>query len=195
VPLPAPRARGERPLEETLRARRSVREYRAEALTLAQVAQLLWAAQGITHRDGRRTAPSAGALYPLELYLVAGHVQGLVAGVYRYVPPTHELERVSEGDARAALCRAALGQEWVAQAPVVVVVAAVERRTTRKYGARGRQYVHLEAGHAAQNTLLQATALGLGAVMVGAFDDEAVRRVLALPAEETTLYIMPIGRP
>lgn len=193
--LPPPRARGEVALERALRLRRSVRDYAATALTLAEAAQLLWAAQGVTAGDGRRTAPSAGALYPLELYLVAGRVQGLEAGVYRYLSQGHRRTRLVAEDVRAELAAAALGQGCVATAPAVLVFAAVERRTTRKYGDRGHQYVRLEAGHAAQNAFLQAAALGLGAVMVGAFDDAAVRRLLRLPEEETPLYLMPIGRP
>jgi SagB-type dehydrogenase family enzyme len=193
--LPAPRLDGEVSLERVLHARHSVREYRDAGLTLVEVAQLLWAAQGITRRDGGRTAPSAGALYPLELRLVAGRVQGLEPDVYHYLPDGHRLAGSGTGEARAALAEAALGQEWVKDAPAVLVISAVEQRTTRKYGSRGHEYVRLEAGHAAQSALLQAAALGLGAVMVGAFDDAAVRRALRLPAEETPLYLMPLGRP
>jgi SagB-type dehydrogenase family enzyme len=193
VPLPAPRLDGGVSLERALAGRRSVREFARGALTLPQVAQLLWAAQGVTHRDGGRTAPSAGALYPLELYLVAGEIRDLAPAVYRYVPGRHQLEQVAAGDMRRGLCAAALAQECVAEGAVVFVFTAVERRTTRKYGSRGVRYVHIEVGHAAQNLALQATALGLGSVTVGAFDDAAVARVLDLPEGEAPLYLMPVG--
>jgi len=193
ITLPAPRLDGGAALEHALAERRSVREFASGALTLPQVAQLLWAAQGVTHGDGLRTAPSAGALYPLELYVVAGAVDKLAPGIYRYVPGKHKLEPVIIGDQRRPLCAAALAQECVAAGAVVFVFTAVERRTTRKYGPRGVRYVHMEAGHAAQNLALQATALGLGSVTVGAFDDAAVARLLHLPGDEAPLYLMPVG--
>ncbi|OGI43059.1 MAG: nitroreductase [Candidatus Muproteobacteria bacterium RBG_16_64_11] len=193
VALPAPHRDGATALERAFAERRSVREFARGALTLPQVAQLLWAAQGVTQRDGARTAPSAGALYPLELYLVAGEVRELAPGIYRYVPGKHQLEPVAAGDERRGLCAAALAQECVAAGAAVFVFTAVERRTTRKYGPRGVRYVHIEVGHAAQNLALQATALGLGSVTVGAFDDAAVARLLQLPAGEAPLYLMPVG--
>jgi len=193
VALPAPRLDGGVVLERALAERRSVREYARGVLTLPQVAQLLWAAQGVTHRNGARTAPSAGALYPLELYLVAGEVRDLAPGVYRYVPGKHQLVPIAAGDVRRGLCAAALAQECVAEGAVVFVFTAVERRTTRKYGPRGVRYVHIEVGHAAQNLALQATALGLGSVTVGAFDDVAVARLLHLPKGEAPLYLVPVG--
>ena len=193
VTLPAPRLDGGVSLEHALAERRSVREFARGALTMAQVAQLLWAAQGVTHRDGARTAPSAGALYPLELYLAAGEVRDLAAGLYRHVPGKHQLELAAAGDLRRRLCAAALEQECVADGAVVFVFAAVEGRTTRKYGPRGVRYVHIEVGHAAQNLVLQATALGLGSVTVGAFNDAAVARLLDLPKGEAPLYLVPVG--
>lgn len=193
VVLPPPRLDGGAAIERVLAERRSVREFARGALTLPQVAQLLWAAQGVTGADGRRTAPSAGALYPLELYLVAGEVRDLAPGVYRYVPGKHRLEQLGAGDVRRKLCAAALAQECVAEGAAVAVFTAVERRTTRKYGPRGVRYVHIEIGHAAQNLALAATALGLGTVTVGAFDDAAVARILKLPEGETPLYLMPVG--
>jgi SagB-type dehydrogenase family enzyme len=192
ITLPAPRLDGTGSLERALADRRSVREFASGALTLPQVAQLLWAAQGVTHGDGR-TAPSAGALYPLELYVVAGAVDRLAPGIYRYVPGKHKLQSVSTGDQRRPLCAAAMAQECVAAGAAVFVFTAIERRTTRKYGPRGVRYVHMEAGHAAQNLALQATALGLGSVTVGAFDDAAVARQLRLPSDEAPLYLMPVG--
>jgi SagB-type dehydrogenase family enzyme len=193
IRLPEPRAPGATSVEEALRRRRSLREFRPTPLTLAEAAQLLWAAQGRTAEDGRRTAPSAGALYPLEVFLVAGRVEGLAPGVYRYRPDGHILEPVIEGDRRRALSEAALGQGWVGGAPAALVVAAVEERTARKYGRRAERYVHIEVGAAAQNVALQAVALGLGTVVVGAFDDAAVARVAGLAPEERPLAILPVG--
>ena len=191
VSLPPPQA-GAMSLEEALARRRSVREFSAGALTLAEVSRLAWAAQGVTKPEGR-TAPSAGATYPLEVYLAVGEVKGLAAGVYRYRPGPHRLEAVADGDIRRQLAAAAVGQEWVSRAALVVVIAAAFERTTARYGRRGERYVHMEAGHAAQNLLLQAAALGLGATPVGAFNDAEVCRLLHLPDGETPLYLIPVG--
>jgi SagB-type dehydrogenase family enzyme len=160
-----------------------------------EVAQLLWAAQGISSREGYRTAPSAGALYPLELHLVAGRVEGLPVGSYRYDPVRHALQVAMPVDIRQAIAKAALDQDWIAQAPVVIVISAVDARTTGKYGRRGVRYVHMEVGHASQNLLLQAVALGLAGAIVGAFDDERLKHLLRLPAEERPLAIVPLGHP
>jgi len=193
VKLPDPKTKGEISVEQALLERRSVREYREGALTLAQAAQLLWAAQGITSREGLRTAPSAGAFYPLEVYLAVGEVTGLQPGVYRYDPDAHVLYQVTEKDRRAELAGAALGQSCIEESAAVLVFTAVYERTTRKYGQRGVRYVHMEAGHAAQNVFLQATVLGLAAVVVGAFDDRAVMTLLQRGADEHPLYLMPVG--
>ncbi len=192
--LPQPRLDGGMSVEKALRERRSIREYRRAPLTIAEVSQLLWAAQGITSPRGFRTAPSAGALYPLDAYLVAGDVEGLPAGVYHYQPADHALTMNLPGDLRSLLSGAALGQASLRSAPAVLVLAAVYDRTTRKYGKRGIRYVHMDAGHSAENIYLQATALGLGTVAVGAFDDAEVGKVLGFPKDEEPLYIMPVGR-
>lgn len=194
VPLPSPKRSGGLSVEETLQKRRSVRKYGKEPLTLGEVAQLLWAAQGQTGRDGHRTAPSAGALYPLELTLVARGVRDLPAGVYRYEPKEHRLLRKSAMDVRDELTAAALGQECAASAPAVFVFSAVCERTTGKYKERGKQYVSMEAGAAGENLMLQAESLSLGTVFVGAFDDDHVRTALNLPEGEDPLLIMPVGR-
>jgi SagB-type dehydrogenase family enzyme len=191
--LPKPRLEGPLSVEAALLARRSVRHYGTGPLTLEEAAQLLWATQGITG-SGRRSAPSAGALYPLEVALVAGRVKGLAPGVYRYRSRGHVLQPVREGDLRARLATAAFGQGWIAKAACILVLTAVHRRTTRKYGPRGERYVHIEVGHAGQNVYLQAHALGLGTTMVGAFRDAEVRRILELGTEEAPLAILPIGR-
>jgi SagB-type dehydrogenase family enzyme len=192
--LPEPRYDSDISLEESLARRRSVRDYTDEPLTLQELSQLLWAAQGITDPVGFRTAPSAGGLYPLEVYAVVGNVAGLDPGVYHYVPDGHQVIKTIDGDIRDALCDAALGQEWVREAAVVFVFAAVYERTTGKYGDRGIRYVHMEVGHAAENLCLEATALGLGPVTVGAFHDDQVGDALNLPEAEAPLYVIPVGR-
>lgn len=191
IDLPAPALKGTASLEEALAGRRSRRRFGPGDLERAQVAQLLWAAQGVNRSEnGRRTAPSAGALYPLELYVVDAN------GVFRYLPGVHELEERSVADKRRELAEAALGQGALRRAPVVFVIAAVYTRTSRKYGVeRGARYVHMEAGHAAQNLLLQATALGLDSVPIGAFHDAEVQAVLGLPGDHAPLYLIPVGRP
>jgi len=194
VKLPEPRLHSAVSLEEALNERRSTREYASIPLTLSDVSQLLWAAQGITSEWGGRTAPSAGALYPLEVYVAAGDVESLAPGVYKYSPGRHELLKVRDGDVRGQLANAALGQRWVQEGAIDIVIAAVYERTTTKYGDRGVRYVHIEAGHAAENICLQAVTLDLGVVTVGAFYDELVRDVMGMPEDEIPLYIIPIGK-
>jgi len=189
IALPAPRLKGAMSLEETLAARRSVREFTEEKLTLEEISQLLWAAQGITAAWGGRTAPSAGALYPLEVYVATAD------GLYHYVPQGHKAIVESRADLRGALWRAGLSQDAIHQAPAVFVITAVYARTEKKYGGRAERYVKLEAGHAAQNLLLQAVALGLGGVPIGAFYDEQVQSTLSLPSDHEPLYLVPIGHP
>ena len=192
--LPEPRYDSDVSVEEALLKRRSVRNYTDQALTLQEVSQLLWAAQGITDPSGKRTAPSAGALYPLELYVVVGSVENVAKGVYKYKPQQHELVRVLDGEQRKALAEAALNQQSIAQGAIDIVITAIYERTTRKYSDRGIRYVHMEAGHAAQNVYLQAVAMNLGMVVIGAFYDDQVKEVLNLPENEEPLYIMPVGR-
>ena len=194
IKLPRPKYDSKTPIEETLLKRRSIRSYRDEPLTLTEVSQILWSAQGITDPRGFRTAPSAGALYPLEVYTVAGNVINLPAGVYKYKPHTHELVSIIRGDKRAELSAAALRQPWVRDGAAVIVISAVYRRTTRRYGERGIRYVYMEVGHAAQNICLQAISLNLGTVVVGAFTDNRVKRILNMPLEEEPLYIIPVGK-
>lgn len=193
--LPEPRRHGKLSLEAALEHRRSIREYKAEPVRLQEVSQLLWAAQGITGADGRRTAPSAGATYPLELYLVAGKVTGLAPGFDRYRPVEHALIRIRGEDLRVPLAKAALGQDLIQHGPMVFAVTVVIEHTARRYRSRAERYAHLEAGHAAQNVLLQAVTLGLDAVSIGAFHDGEVKRLLALTENEHPLYLLPAGRP
>jgi SagB-type dehydrogenase family enzyme len=194
IKLPEPKYDSSTLIEKVLLNRRSVRSYKDEPLALKEVSQLLWAAQGITDPRGFRTAPSAGALYPLEVYVVIGNVNDLPKGIYKYTPNTHELMRILKGDKRTELCRAALDQEPVKYAPIVIIFSAVYKRTTVKYGERGIRYVHIEVGHAAQNVFLQAISLNLGAVVIGAFYDEEVKKILNMPIKEQPLYIIPIGK-
>ena len=192
--LPEPRKDSDVSVEETLLTRRSIRTYSGEALTLEEVSQLLWAAQGITNYRGFRTAPSAGATYPLETYVVVGDVENLSKGVYRYEPVGHKLVKVLDEDCRTQLVSAAVGQTFIKERAIDMVFTAIYERTTWRYGDRGVRYVHMEAGHAAQNVYLQAVALGLGTVVIGAFSDEQVHAILKLPENETPLYFMPVGR-
>lgn len=190
ITLAPPVREGRLSLEETLARRRSVREFTGEPLTDRELSQLLWAVQGIVRTGGYRTAPSAGALYPLEVYVAT------TDGLYHYEPRAHELSRRSNRDLRPAIYQAALAQEMIIEAPAVFLIAAVYERTIWKYGeARSPRYVHLEAGHAAQNLLLQAVALDLGAVPIGAFYDSRIQAALALPANHRPLYLIPVGHP
>ncbi len=195
VPLPALRLAGEVALEAAFAERRSVREYTRDPLTLAEVAQLLWAGQGATQSGARRTVPSAGALYPIELYLLSGDVTGLETGLYRYRVIGHDLVELSRQDLRAELADAALGQDQVKVAPAVIAIAGAVARTASKYGQRATRYVLMEVGSAAQNIHLQAAALRLGTVVIGAFRDARVMQVLGMSDEESPFCIMPIGRP
>jgi SagB-type dehydrogenase family enzyme len=195
VVLPEPRLHGVMSLEATLAARRSVRAFRPDALDLAELGQLLWAAQGVTVAWGGRTAPSAGATYPIEVYAAVSAVEGIPAGVYRYDPHEHHLERTVGHDVRPALLDASGGQSSVGAAPLNLVVVAVTERTAARYGARAERYVTLEAGHVAQNVALQAVALDLASVPIGAFHDRAVSHAIDRTAPHTPLYILPVGRP
>lgn len=191
ITLPLPRTDGRVALETAIARRRSIRKYKSEDLTLEQIGQLLWAAQGITGRaDYQRAAPSAGGCHPLELYVCRAD------GVWHYRPDDHVLILHRKDDVRQALATAAWHQDFIASAPCVFVISAVVARTTRRYHERGAlRYVPMDAAHAAQNLLLQAVALGLGSVPVGAFDDQSVALVLALSPQETVLYILPVGYP
>lgn len=198
VPLPPPRKTSELSVEGAIARRRSVRSYAHKPLSLTDVSQLLWAAQGITDPDtGKRAAPSAGMTYPLEVYLVVGSpgVEGLSKGVYHYIPERNSIKKLIKGNLQPQLADAALGQSWIEEAPIDIVLTGVYKRTTGKYGGRGIRYVHLEAGTAAQNLYLQAEALGLGMVAVGAFSDQKVGNLLTLSQKHTPLFIIPVGYP
>lgn len=196
--LPKHKSKGALSVEEALASRRTCRDFEAKPLSLEEVAQLLWAAQGITGADGHlRAAPSAGALYPLDVYAVVGQasVEGLAAGAYRYIPSQHGLEQITAGDLREVVAQASLRQRWMADAPLSLVVTAQYSRIEGKYGSRGRRYALMEAGHVGQNVFLQAEALGLAAGIVGAFDDGRLANALHLPGGHEPLLVMPVGHP
>jgi SagB-type dehydrogenase family enzyme len=194
IDLPDPQRIGSMSVEQALQQRRSVRSYAPEPLSLQEISQLLWAAQGLTvPASGFRTTPSAGATFPLEIDLLVAGVDGLDDGVYRYRVRDHALEPRIAGDLRRDLHAAAHRQSVILDAPVVMVIAGVASRTARRYGGRAQRYMHMEAGHAAQNVYLQGTALGIGTVVVGAFLDNRVANVLRLSPDEQPLYLMPLG--
>ena len=207
IQLPAPRFDSPCSVEKALSTRRSVRAFKDEPISLTTLSQLVWAAQGITLKmdapanwawgpwqGGKRTAPSAGALYPLEVYIVVGNVDGLKPGVYKYKPQTHQLFEVGAGDRRSELATAAVGQKWIQSSPCIFVIGAVYSRTEVKYRERAARYVHIEIGHAVENVCLQALALDLGTTMVGAFKDDDVKKVLGMLPEEQPLAIVPVGK-
>jgi len=194
IPLPTPIYEGSTSVEEALYHRRSIREYKDDPLKLREVSQLLWAAQGITNPNGKRTAPSAGALYPLEVYLLAGEVDELSAGIYKYLPHEHALTIVTSGDFRQDVYSASFEQEMILDAPASIVISTIYERTSIKYGMRTERYVHMEVGSVAENIYLQAEPLAIGTVFIGAFSDDQVKRVLKLQSQEQPLAIFPIGR-
>ncbi len=192
--LPEPAYKSSVSIEEAILLRRSIRDYKPEPITLNQLSQILWAAQGITERSkGFRSAPSAGATYPLEIYVVIkeGGVEELPAGIYHYLPNSHEIELTKTGDYSRALMKAALDQRWVGEAALNLVINAVYKRTTRIYGDRGMRYVHMEVGHVGQNVYLQCISLNLACVVIGAFYDEEVKQIVSGVGDP--LYIIPIG--
>ncbi len=186
--------RSEVSVEEAIKERRSKRLFAEQSMQLNQVGQLCWAAQGITNTRGFRATPSAGALYPLEVLVVSGNVHNLEPGVYHYNPKQHALDYLNNIDVRPDLSRAALNQRSVQWAPVDIVIGAVYQRTRAKYGDRAIRYIHMEAGHAAQNIYLQAVALGLNTVSIGAFRNDQLKKVLQLVQDVEPLYIMPVGK-
>lgn len=187
ITLPKPNQNGSMLLEKAIAVRRSQRDFLPRALTIEQIGQLAWAAQGQEPGARCRNVPSAGATYPLELFVVTGD------GLFHYLPAKHALEKLTDQDLRAELSTAAWGQGFVESAPLTLVFAAEFSRTTNHYGKRGIRYVYMEAGHAAQNVHLQAEALGLGSVAVGAFDDASVSKVLSLPDYLEPIYMVTVG--
>ena len=194
VKLSGPETSDRGRIEELIEKRRSVRRYKDKKFSESIIFRLLWAAQGISScKEGLRTSPSAGALYPLEIHIVVGEGNEPEAGVYRYLPEKHALVREIAGDMREKLSKAALFQPMIKNDPVSIVISAVYARITDKYGNRGLRYTHMEAGHTAQNIYLLGVELGIGTCAVGAFDDVEVKSVLKLPTNEEPLYILPLG--
>ncbi|MCL0046379.1 SagB/ThcOx family dehydrogenase [Dehalococcoidales bacterium] len=194
--LPPPNQKGIMSLEEAIARRRSIRDFTPESISQSQLSQILWSAQGIS--QGRyRTVPSAGATYPLELFVACGKncIEEISDGIYHYNVKNHCLTLHHKGDVRLELAKVSLNQEFIYKAPLDIVICALYERTVGRYGSRGERYVHIEVGHAGQNIYLQATALGLATVAIGAFRDEQVREVLMLDEQYKPLYIMPVGRP
>jgi SagB-type dehydrogenase family enzyme len=200
--LPSPRLDGDVSVEQAIANRRSRRDFSDKPLTSTEISQILWAAYGITKpyeepaflRGGLRTAPSAGARYPLNIYLLAGNIKDIPDGLYLYISKEHQLKKIHDRDIREELAKAALDQLMLKEAAADLVFTATFERTTSKYGERGKKrYVPMDIGHSGQNVYLQAEALGLGTCAVGAFTDEEVKKVLELPEERKPLYIMPLG--
>jgi SagB-type dehydrogenase family enzyme len=196
ISLPKPSFDGKVSVEKAIKERRTIRDFKERTLSLAYLSQLLWAAQGITDPTiGRRAAPSGGALYPLDIYVLIGEdgVEKMEAGIYHYLPKEHSVLLISKGDRRKEMASASLGQMWMATAPVIFIITAEYKRTTWKYGERGIRYALIEVGHVGQNLFLQAEAMGLGAGIVGAFNDLEVSKVAGLPPKHEPLLIMPVG--
>jgi SagB-type dehydrogenase family enzyme len=195
IKLPPPATRGGKPLAEALQIRRTVRHFANRSLDLAQLSQLLWKADGVSDSQGHRTSPSAGATYPVDLYLVVGErgVTSLPAGIYHYEVAPHALMPVARGNFHPLVARACLHQAWMAEAPVMLVITGEYRRCTARYGQRGIRYTHMEAGNVSQNLFLAAESLDLGAGIVGAFEDQALAQVLKLPPAHEPLLVMPVG--
>lgn len=196
--LPLPTWHSPVSVEQAIQQRRTIRSFSSQALDLNQVSQLLWSANGITEVNGyKRAAPSAGALYPMDVYVVVGQnrVHSTEAGVYRYEPGKHQLLAVLKGDVRSSVARASLSQMWMADAPITMVITAEYPRATVKYGKRGIKYALIEAGHIGQNIFLQAQSLGLEAGIVGAFHDAKLTDAMGVPTAHEPILLMPVGYP
>lgn len=200
--LPAPSLKGTMSVEEALQQRRSRRQFQDKELSMEQLSQILWSAYGITVkrddypvlRGGLRTAPSAGALYPLEIYVMVGNVKGVEPGLYKYNSKDHSIHCTISGDLRKDASSAAYNQKMVREAPAVLFYSAAYERCTKRYGERGKErYVCMDLGHSAENVYLQAEALHLGTCAVGAFSDETLKKLFQLPVDEEPLYMMPFG--
>ncbi len=195
--LPEPDLDGQASVEKAIKRRRTVRSFSPQPITIQQLSQLLFAAQGITEDHGfKRAAPSGGALYPLDIYAVVGEksVAGIDAGIYHYLPGGHRIELTAVGDRRVPIARASLHQMWMAQPPLNFVITAEYDRICSKYGKRGVRYAMIEAGHVGQNIFLQAETLGLKAGIVGAFADVQLIQAMDIPRQHEPLLVMPVGR-
>ena len=194
IKLPEPKFKSSISIEEAINKRRSIRKFDDSPLEINEISQLLWAAQGINTSDGRRTVPSAGATYPLEIYLASRKINGLDKGLYKYNPQSHSLIPIKYGDISSDIANSTLQKNIIYSATAIFIITADFERTTSVYGSRGNIYVYFEVGHAAQNLSLQAVGLKIGSVMIGAFDEKELKRLLGLPINETPLYIIPCGK-
>jgi SagB-type dehydrogenase family enzyme len=194
ISLPRVKFTGKTSVEEALYKRRSIRHFLDKTISLPEISRVLWAAQGINAKYGKRTAPSAGATYPLEIYLNVSNVESLSPGIYRYYMAKHALYKLIQEDQKSAFTSAALGQSFIEQAAAIIIITAIFERTTNRYGKRGIQYIHQEAGAAAQNIHLQVVSLNIGTVMVGAFHEDRVKEIMNFPANEQPLLLMPLGK-
>ena len=192
INLPSPELDSETSVEKALSQRRSVRDFADQTLDNKQISQLLWSAQGITADWGGRTAPSAGATYPMEIYIAVNNSESLTPGLYKYENRNHSLRLIKKGSLGKELSQACLGQQSIQEAPVSIIITAVLQRTAVRYGERAQRYVYMEAGHVGQNIYLQAESLGLGTVVIGAFHDDQVQEVLGI--NEDVMIIMPVGK-
>jgi len=187
IELPQPKTKGTVSIEETITKRRSVRNFQKKNLTIEQISQILWSAQGLTSKRGFRSAPSAGAIYPMEIYFASND------GLFRYIPQGHKIEKLKDGDLRSQLCNAAFGQDFISYAGISIIICCDYEKIISKYSKRGIRYADMEAGHITQNIQLQAVSLGLGSCPVGAFNDGSVSKLLQLPKNLTPIYIIPVG--
>jgi SagB-type dehydrogenase family enzyme len=193
IKLPSPDIQDSLTVSQAIEKRRTIRSFTDEKVTLAQISQLLWAAQGITSPQGLRAAPSAGALYPLELYINVKKSDSLREGIYKFNPISQSLFRVIDKDLSKEIAEASLHQKWMAEAPVMFVFTAIYERTTGKYGDRGVRYAMIEAGSSSENLFLQAQSIGLDCGIVGAFHDSEIKQLLDLEKRSNPLLIMPVG--
>jgi SagB-type dehydrogenase family enzyme len=196
IKLPAPVTKGTMSVEEALQNRRSTRKFANRSLELAQISQLLWAGDGINNPQGKRTAPSGKATYPMDLYLVAGErgVTGLAPGLYHYNVADHALDLMAKGDFRTAVAKACNSQVWMTEAPVILVISGDYKRSEVKNGDKALLFTHIEAGLIAQNIFLEAGSLGLGAGIAGGMNDQALGQALKLPPANIPFLVMPVGQ-
>ncbi len=193
IKLPNPKLKSKISLEEAIIRRKSLRAYTKSPLSLKEISQLLFAGQGLL-KESRRTTPSAGAFYPIEIYLSALRITGLFSGLYQYLPNGHKLKKITSANRMAKLAEAAFGQIWVKNASAVIIICGDFKKTTGKYQDKGRDFVTMEAGHAAQNISLQAAALNLGILCVGGFNEEEVKKTLNIEKNKKVFYLMPVGK-
>lgn len=194
IALPKPKLTGSISIEEVLNKRRSIRKFLNSLISVSELSQLLWSAQGITTEDGRRTSPSAGATYPLEIYISVKNIENLKEGLYKYAPDAHSLLLIDENNRSVQIAEATYQPQMVKGAAAIFIITSVLNRTTSVYGERGIRYAYMEAGHSAQNLSLMGVALNIGLVLVGAFDDNKLSDALSLKKDEIPLYIIPVGK-